>query len=140
MGAEDIFDPNPRSTDAPRAGFYEWTRRGRPPQPVAIFYGFPIDYELEGTIDVTKARRLDRSPRWQMLVSGRPVAFEEDDKLSPWDPLWSDVWPHCSGSPISCSEYVYLVARIDHAQSWGDRDPFAAPHRRIDLNEAAMPQ
>lgn len=128
------------AADAPVAGLYQWVRTGRPPQPVAIGYGSPIDPDTPAPIDPRTAPRLDRSPRWQMLVSGRLVAFFEDEKQDVYDPLWDDVWPYCRDHKIGWEEYLYLVAAIDHAQRFDPDSPFARPGRRINLDTASMPQ
>lgn len=135
MTYDDLFNPEPDGADRPIAGTYQLLLRGRPPQPVRILFAPPIDDDT--------GEPMDRSPRWQMLVNGRYAIISEDDRdelAHPRQILWGDVWPRCSGSPIPYSEYAYLVARIDHAQSHDDRDAFANPRRRIDLDTVRMPQ
>lgn len=134
VGLDDLFNPDPGGADAPLPGFYQWLLRGRPPQPVRIWFGSPPD-PVTGEL-------LDRSPRWQMLVSGRPALLAEEDRDEleiGRTPLWGDVWPQCSGSQIAEAEYNYLLASIEHARAYEPDNPFARPGRRIDLNTAAMP-
>lgn len=134
MGHDDLFDPNPQFTDAPRAGFYQLLLRGRPPQPVRIWFGPPTDPDT--------GEEMDRSPRWQMLVNGQPALLAEEDR-NPLEveraKLWTDVWPRCAGAPIEEAEYAYLVASIEHARQHEPDNPFSRPGRRIDLDTAAMP-
>lgn len=134
MILEDLFHPDPEGTDAPRAGTYQLLLRGRPPQPVRILYGPPVD-------PVT-GEQLDRGWRWQMTVNGRAAIFcdeERDDDAPVRQILWTDVWPRCAGDPIPYPEYAYLVGRIAHAEVHDEASPFAAPTRRIDLGQASMP-
>lgn len=141
MLAEDIFDPNPPGTDVPREGYYLWRRRERVDQPVRIWFGQPIDHERPG-------RLLERSWRWQMLVSGHSVPIFDFEREDRFDPVWTDIWPQCSGlpahpdgptSPRARAEYRYLLARIEHAQLNDPNDPFGSPGRKVDLRTATLP-
>jgi hypothetical protein len=131
---EDLFDPSPEGADAPRPGLFQLYRRGRPEQPVKIWFGPPLD-------PLTR-QPLERSHRWNMLLNDEPVSADptfrepEGDPYAPW---WGDVWPQCSGSPIAPGHYAYLVASIRHARQHDPEHPFARPDRKIDLRTAPLP-
>lgn len=113
------------------AGWYQWLRRGRPAQPVRIWFGPPSDPET--------GEEMARSWRWQMLVSGRPVVAVAEDREDPFDPVWADVWPQVSADPIPRAEYEFLLATIEHARLHDPNSPFARPERKINLMTATLP-
>lgn len=128
-----VFDPNWTGADAPRAGFYSLERRNKVPLPVKVWFGQPLDLESEpGAV-------LDRSPRWQIMVGHRLI--DDRTKEKDWDLEWSDVWPQCAGDPISEAEYRYRLARVEYAQSSGNKhDPWGKRTGRIDLLTAPIPE
>lgn len=129
-----MFDPAPDAADAPVAGFYQLLRTGRPPQPVCIFFSLPVDPDT--------GERMDRRARWHMIVNGQPAIMVEEERVEFADPpqvMWNDVWPYCRDTPIPKSEYLYLVARIEHARAHDADDAFATPTRRINLDKVSMP-
>ncbi len=133
MNDPAVFDPQWAGPDAPRAGFYSLERRNKVPLPVKVWFGQPVD--LEGEPGAT----LDRSPRWQIMVADRLI--DPRTKEREWDLEWEDVWPACSGDPISESEYRYRMARVDHAKTAGSQhDPWGKRTGRIDLLTAPIPE
>lgn len=113
-----LFDPAPDMADAPRAGFYRHRRIGRVDRPVRIWFGPPLDPET--------GEEMDRSPRWQIMLTGAVLEFDR----------WNLVWPSCQSDPIPQAEYDYLLAR---AATSDPTDPFGSDTGRIDPLQAALP-
>jgi hypothetical protein len=102
-------------TDQPIAGFYRRRLvKGGPWVPVLIAYGAPLD-------PVT-GEELDRSPRWQAWSGGREID------------VWN-LWPDCSGEPITKAEYTHLRDVGEWAERHAPRSPEANPTRAISLNQ-----
>lgn len=103
--------------DQPQEGYYR-TRlvRGGPFVPVKIWHGPPHDPET--------GEELDRSPRWQALVNG-----EERDAR--------EIWNWCADKPISESEYRYMLAVKNWAETHAPAEPEANPYQRADARTAA---
>lgn len=97
----------------PTAGHYRMRLVARGPWvPCKIWFGPPLD-PLTG-------EELDRSPRWQAEVRGKPY---DRDVL--------DLWTWCAGQPIGANEYLYLLAIHRHASAHEPDMPEAAPHEKI---------
>lgn len=103
--------------DQPEEGFYR-TRlvKNGVWVPVKITYGPPRDPDTGET--------LDRSWRWTALRAG-----EEVDVF--------DVWPGCSGAPITEEEYEFQLADAAWARKYAPIDPKANPRKAVDLNAMA---
>lgn len=81
---------------------------------VKIWYGQPADPDT--------GELLDRSPRWQATINGREVD------------VW-DVWPECSGEPISDEDFRLLIATNRWADQYAPASPEANPHKSIHVTK-----
>lgn len=103
----------------PVAGFYRHRlRSGSVIGGVRIWYGPPHDPDT-GEV-------MDRGYRWQAEFDGDPVDFDQ-------------VWPGCTGSPISEAEYRALVARREWARKNAPDSSYAKVGRKIDPLSLAEP-
>lgn len=103
-GAQDVSKPV--------AGFFRHKLRSRGiVGGVRIWFGAPLD-------PVT-GEELDRSHRWQAEFDGEYVEFD-------------DVWPGCTGEPISEADYRALVNRRTWARKNAPNSAFANPKRKYD--------
>lgn len=110
-GAQDV--------STPVAGFYRYRLRGGSVRGgIHIWFGPPSD-PLTGEI-------MDRSWRWQAEFDGEPADFEE-------------VWPGCTGEPISEQDYRAFVGRREWAKRNAPMSAFADPKRRYDPLSASEP-
>lgn len=101
-----------QDVSTPAAGFFRGRlRSGAVTGGIRIWHGPPHD-------PVT-GEEMDRSWRWQAEFDGDPVEFD-------------DVWPACSGSPISERDYRELCARRRWARENAQNSAFANPKRRYD--------
>lgn len=101
-----------QSVTRPVAGFYRHRlRSGAVRGGVRIWFGPPHDPDT--------GEEMDRSWRWQAHFDGQPVEFDE-------------VWPDCTGEPITEAEYQRRVARAAWARQNAPRSAFADPRRRLD--------
>ena len=108
-----------QSVTEPVAGFYRYRlRSGGIRGGVRIWFGPPHD-------PVT-GEELDRSWRWQALFDGQPVEFEE-------------VWPDCTGEPITEAEYQQRVGRAAWARQNAPQSAYADPRRRLDALDSNNP-
>src|SRR5262245_39905323 len=111
----------------PEVGFYT-CRLGKhgPKVAVRIWWGEPIfDGEAQ-----------DRSHRWNIEVDGETDRIERDDDGKPIGRVLLDVdeyWPFCCGSPITESEYRFLLRRVAWARKHDPQHPVANPRRPIDV-------
>ena len=104
MSAQDVSQPV--------AGFFRFKPRSKAVVGgVRIWFGPPHD-------PVT-GEEMDRSYRWQAEFDGDPVEFD-------------DVWPGCTGEPITEREYREFVARREWARTNAPNSAFANPKRRYD--------
>jgi hypothetical protein len=100
------------SIDQPVAGFFRHKLNGRGVAGgVRIWFGPPLD-PVTGEV-------LDRSWRWQAQFNGDAVDFDE-------------VWPRCTGEPISAEDYQRYIARQAWAQEKAPNSAYADPRRRHD--------
>ena len=104
--------------DQPVAGHYK-TRlvRGGPWLPVRLWLSPPPDPET--------GEPLDRAPRWQAELAGKPV-----------DDFWaSGLWPAVALHPVDDAEYRYLCDLHHHAVQHEPELPEAAPRSPVDLRK-----
>ena len=101
--------------DQPQAGFYS-TRLARraPPVPVRLAFTQPV---VEG-------RKIDRSPRWIVVIDGR---LSDDDAC--------ETWSWCAGHPIDPGEYRFLIRRAAWARQHSPDHPAANPREPIDVRQ-----
>ena len=103
----------PLSVSTPTEGHYRVKlAKGSVWSPVCLWFGPPAD-PLTG-------EELDRSPRWQALVRGKP-----------WERDVLELWTWCAGQPIGANEYQYLLAIHRHASAHEPDMPEAAPREAI---------
>lgn len=92
--------------------------------PVAVWFGPPF---IDGT-------ELDRSPRWQALVSTEPsaraVLLLGDNNV----PVEIDDVQLRNIEPIAEHTYRFMVADAQHAADWRPNDPKASPKKAIDFH------
>lgn len=86
---------------------------------VEIRFGPPVDPDT--------GESLDRGWRWQCFVDGEYYDH------------WDQVWPGCTGSPISESEYRALCARREWARQHAPDSAYANVGRKIDPLSLAEP-
>lgn len=97
----------------PCAGYFRHRlRSGSVVCGVRIWFGQPLD-------PVT-GEPLDRSLRWQCDVDGEYYDH------------WDQIWPGCTGNPISETEYRALVARREWARKNAPDSAYAHVGRRRD--------
>jgi hypothetical protein len=101
--------------DQPQAGFYT-TRLARRALPVPVRLAF--------TQPVVEGRKLDRSPRWVVVIDGR---LSDDDVF--------ETWAWCAGHPIARSEYRFLLRRRAWAHQHAPEHPAANPREPIDVRQ-----
>lgn len=104
-------------------GFYLFERSGCVGLPVRVWFGPPLDLESGG--------EMDRAPRWQFQISGVLLLDERVERDLVPAPLEA-IWPGVAGSRIEESEYLYRLARIEHARTYRPDDPFADKRGRVD--------
>lgn len=98
---------------APEPGFFRYRLRSNGVRGgVKIWFGPPHD-------PVT-GEELDRSWRWQALFDDQPVHFD-------------DVWPACTGEPISEADYRRYCARRKWAEQHAPQSAYADPRKKHDL-------
>ncbi len=103
----------------PVAGFYRFRlRSGSVRGGVKIWHGPPLD-PVTGEV-------LDRSWRWQAEFDGEYVEFDQ-------------VWPDCTGEPITEQEYQRFVARKRWAEQNAPDSAYADRRKRHDPLSASSP-
>lgn len=99
--------------DIPEAGFYR--RR-------LVKDGPLVAVRIEHSVarDPVTGEQLDRSPVWLAWCNGGEVDV-------------FDVWPGCSGEPITEDEYRYLLSLKEWAEQNDRTAPEANPRKPIDM-------
>ena len=112
-----MSDDAPILIGQPRPGFYR-TRlmRNALHVGVMIWHGRPV---IDG-------RQQDRAPRWCAAVDGRTC----NDAGELLDVL--EIWPFCSGEPISHREFAFMKRRARWARKHAPEHPAANPRQPID--------
>ena len=96
----------------PVAGYFRHRlRSGSVVGGVRIWHGPPLD--------PTTGEEMDRGWRWQALFDDEPVEFDQ-------------VWPGCTGSPITEAEYRSLCARREWARKNAPDSAYAKVGKRRD--------
>lgn len=94
--------------------------------PVHVYFGAPR----------VRGERLDRSPRWCIIVDGVADKIERDPVTDSWHwaplDIW-DWWPDVARYPISKAEYRYMNRLGEWAREHAPGHPAANPSRRINI-------
>ncbi len=125
-----VFEHAPTAGDSFVEGEYLHERRGHVAMPVRVWWGPPRDLEHGGF--------MDRSPRWNIEISGVSAIEDERSAAEPVARL-ADFWPKCLGDQVGRGETAYRQARRDHAQQHDLFDPFGEQRGRVDLLTATIP-
>lgn len=103
----------------PQAGYFRMKlRSGGVAGGVRIWFGAPLD-PIDGTV-------LDRSHRFQAEFNGEPIPID-------------DVWPQCTGEPISEADYRAFCNRQAWAKQAAPDSAYADPRKRHDPLSLSSP-
>ena len=118
------------AADAYVAGYYIHRRNGHVGLPVRVWFGPPIGED--GFPD-------DRSPRWQISISGIVFGDERNGGAAEDIARLEDVWPKALKDPIDRDEYNYRMASIAHHSVHDQTSPWADTRGRVNLDKAPPP-
>lgn len=108
-----------QDVSTPAAGYFRFKLRSKAiVGGVRIWFGPPLDPET--------GEEMDRSWRWQAQFDGELIEFE-------------DVWPACTGEPISEADYHNYCLRRRWAQRQAPKSALAQPTRRYDPLSTSNP-